>query len=270
VGVFWLTRLTFDLKFNCQVRSFRYSGGTLTLGTAKVSVVCETMLAEPALLVTLPGGLKLTAWHPVLTQDPACLPLGGANGGPTMPSKVPGFRTWAFPAHLAHEAGAAVNGAAGALTTATTLSGNGGRVSAGHASLNEVPSVFNFALEPDKAAAEEESGVVGSSFLQWHGALLAGGATPGSNAWIPTITLGHGLVDEVAEPVAAHAYYGSTRVLEDLHALPEDPTRGGRVVLTPSGLNTNSAEDVTLGKRAPVDSVGYLEQALTRTSIAAM
>jgi hypothetical protein len=75
-------------------------------GAARVSCVVESLQTAPVLLVALPGGLRVTAWHPVVSKG-----------------------AWAFPAALAATAGAQVDGPAA------------GGVRAAHAAVEAVYSV---------------------------------------------------------------------------------------------------------------------------------
>jgi hypothetical protein len=170
------------------VQAFRRrpSDGRLEVGAAAVACVCETLLAAAPLLVTLPGGLQLTAWHPVLAADG----LADAGGG-TSSSQ------WAFPAHLAAAAGVTVDvdmGAAATTTTTTTTTAEGWAA----ARVPGVASLFNLALQPDAATGQP-----------WHGCFLNG---------VPTIVLGHGIVGDA---VATHPYYGTAAVLQDLARLDQ-------------------------------------------------
>jgi hypothetical protein len=126
------------------VQAFRRrpSDGRLEVGAAAVACVCETLLAAAPLLVTLPGGLQLTAWHPVLADV----------GGGTSSSQ------WAFPAHLAAAAGVAVNVDMGAAATTTTTAEGWAA-----ARVPGVASLFNLALQHDAATGQP-----------WHGCFLNG------------------------------------------------------------------------------------------------
>ena len=130
------------------------------MGVGEVAMVCETLLSEPPLLVTLPSGLQLTAWHPVI--DSKATSNAKQNGSY-------GSNPWAFPAQLAASAGVQVDN--------DDNDGLSNELSAGH--LSHVKSLFNVALLPDAATGQP-----------WHGCFLNG---------VPTILLGHGIEgDEVA------------------------------------------------------------------------
>mmetsp|Transcript_51976 Transcript_51976/g.70926 ORF Transcript_51976/g.70926 Transcript_51976/m.70926 type:complete len:359 (-) Transcript_51976:373-1449(-) len=204
-------------------------------GVARVRFVVETVLSSPALLVTLPGGLQLTAWHPVLVpnnknrthdtqereeeEEEAPHACDGGGGGMRR-RKEEGVNNnnntnnnnnnyeWAFPAEIAAAAGAVVDDISSSSSQQQRL------VSAAHAPLSRVPSVFNVALEAEDDDDDDSGGGEGGGRRRrgsgaWHGIWLCG---------VPTITLGHGIVDD---RVASHAYYGTERVLEDCERLPQ-------------------------------------------------
>lgn len=166
---------------------------TSTIGVARVRFVAETALSSPALLVTLPQGLQLTAWHPILVPT--------AQQRKATDKKCLQACEWAFPAEIAAAAGVVVDD-----DTRPSRPQPQALISAAHAPLSTVPTVFNLALEEEANQTKP-----------WHGVFLCG---------VPTITLGHGIV---GDRVASHAYFGSRAVVEDLERLPRN-TRG-RVML---------------------------------------
>jgi hypothetical protein len=99
---------------------------SVIVGYGAVKFVTKMKLSSPSLLVTLPGGLQLTAWHPVCLQ--------GSNGE----------ASWMFPATIAAQAEQ--------LKLGPSL--------AAYHPLDEVDSVFNLALEDDSETCKKWHGAM--------------------------------------------------------------------------------------------------------------
>ena len=165
------------------------------MGVGEVAVVCETLLDAPPLLVTLPGGLQLTAWHPII--DLGVSEGTGSDENNDNSSRGCNSNQWVFPAQLAVYAGVKMDDNKHDGASKSSESNKKQGLSAGH--LLQVKSLFNVALLPDAATDQP-----------WHGCVLNG---------VPTILLGHGIEGDA---VASHAYYGTHAVLEDLARFDRD------------------------------------------------